>query len=103
MSLDAEIAADFLTMLDDYGVTATFGDQSALALVSQVRNEQELDLGGMVQSPDLKIRLPKSSFDPLPTHGSMLEIDGEDYRVSKVSAHPRSPLVTFELVSPFDS
>jgi hypothetical protein len=35
----------------------------------------------------------------LPKFGERIEVDGTDYRISRVSNHPRSPLLTLSLSS----
>ena len=71
-----------------------------LVLVSRNRNEQQLDIGGFVDSPDLSLRVPKLAFPvALPKLGERMEVDGAVYRITRVSSHPRSPLLTLTLSS----
>jgi hypothetical protein len=35
----------------------------------------------------------------LPKFGERIEVDGTDYRISRVAIHPRSPLLTLTLSS----
>ena len=60
--------------------------------------EQQIDMGGFVESPDLSLRVPKAAFPAtLPKFGERIEVDGTEYRISQVSSHPRSPLLTLSL------
>jgi hypothetical protein len=100
MSLESEILSDLHQLLSEHGVAARWKDISLLVLVSRVRNDQQIELGGFVESPDLSLRVPKLSFpDTPPKFGERIEVDGTEYRISKVSAHPRSPLLTLSLTS----
>lgn len=100
MSLESEILSDLHQLLSEHGVPARWKDISLLVLVSRVRNDQQIDMGGFVESPDLSLRVPKRAFPAaLPKFGERIEVDGTEYRISKVSAHPRSPLLTLNLSS----
>ena len=100
MSLEAEILSDLHQLLSEHGVPARWKDISLLVLVSRVRNDQQIDMGGFVESPDLSLRVPKRAFPAaLPKFGERIEVDGVEYRISKVSAHTRSPLINLSLTS----
>lgn len=100
MRLESEILADLHQLLTEHGVKARWKELSLLVLVSRVRNEQQIDMGGFVESPDLSLRVPKLAFPAtLPKFGERIEVDGTEYRISKVSNHPRSPLLTLTLSS----
>lgn len=100
MTLASEILADLHHLLTEHGVTARWKNLDLLVLVSRVRNEQQIDMGGFVESPDLSLRVPKLAFpDALPRFGERIEVDGTEYRISRVSNHPRSPLLTLTLSS----
>ena len=98
MALDSEILADLHQLLSEHGVMARWNGIDLLVLVSRVRRDQQIDLGGFVDSPDLSLRVPKTAFPgDLPKFGERVEIDGEDYRIVQVAKHPRSPLLTLSL------
>ncbi|MEI7927516.1 MAG: hypothetical protein WCH40_03130 [Verrucomicrobiales bacterium] len=98
MSLESEILADLRQLLSEHGVKARWKGLDLLVLVSRVRNDQQIDMGGFVDSPDLSLRVPKLAFaGPLPKFGERIEVDGSEYRISQVSSHPRSPLLTLSL------
>ena len=100
MNLESEILSDFRQLLTEHGVRAQWKTLDLLVLVSRVRNDQQIDIGGFVESPDLSLRVPKASFpDTRPQFGERIQVDGTDYRISKVSAHARSPLITLSLTS----
>ena len=98
MELESEILSDLRQLLTEHGVGARWQGLDLLVLVSRVRNEQQLDMGGFVESPDISLRVPKAAFpDTLPKFGERIEVDGTEYRISQVSGHPRSPLLTLSL------
>jgi hypothetical protein len=98
MSLESEILSDLRQLLSEHGVRARWKDIELLVLVSRVKREQQIDMGGFVDSPDLSLRVPKRAFPgPLPKFGERIEVDGTEYRISQVSNHPRSPLLTLSL------
>jgi hypothetical protein len=100
MTLASEILADLHQLLTEHGVTARWKTLDLLVLVSRTRNEQQIDMGGFVESTDLSLRVPKLAFpDALPKFGERIEVDSIEYRVSRVSSHPRSPLLTLSLSS----
>ena len=101
MVLDAEILADLRQLLTEHGVHARWDGVDLLVLVSRTRRDQQIDLGGIVDTPDLSLRVPKAAFPAaLPKFGERIEVDGEDYRIVQVGNHPRSPLLTLSLATP---
>ena len=100
MDLASEILADFHQLLSEHGVPARWKEIELIVLVSRLRNDQQIDMGGFVESPDLSLRVPKRAFpSALPKFGERIEVDGIEYRISKVANHPRSPLLTLTLSS----
>ena len=98
MSLESEILADLRQLLSEHGVKARWKGIDLLVLVGRVKRDQQIDMGGFVDSPDLSLRVPKAAFPgPLPKFGERIEVDGTEYRISQVSSHPRSPLLTLSL------
>ncbi len=101
MSLDSEILADLRQLLTEHGVQARWNGIDLLVLVSRVRRDQQIDIGGFVDSPDLSLRAPKTAFPAaLPKLGERIEVEGTEYRIVQVSNHPRSPLLTLSLATP---
>jgi hypothetical protein len=101
MSLDSEILTDLIQLLTEHGVQARWKDIDLLVLVSRVRRDQQIEMGGFVDSPDLSLRVPKTAFPgDLPKFGERIEVDGEEYRIVQVAKHPRSPLLTLSLSTP---
>lgn len=98
MNLESEILSDLQQLLTEHGVNARWHGLDLLVLVSRVKNEQQIDMGGFVETPDLSVRVPKAAFArTLPKIGERIEVDGNEYRISQVSGHPRSPLLTLSL------
>jgi len=101
MDLESEILSDLRQLLTEHGVNAQWKGLDLLVLVSRVKREQQIDMGGFVDSPDLSLRVPKAAFsDTLPKFGERIQVDGTEYRISQVSCHPRSPLLTLSLSTP---
>ena len=100
MSLESEILSDLRQLLDEHGVKARWKGIALIVLVSRVNTKQQIDMGGFVETPDLSLRVPKAAFpDTLPKFGERIEVDGTEYRISQVSGHARSPLLTLSLSS----
>ena len=98
MALDNEILTDFRQLLTEHGVTARWNGLDLLVLVSRVRRDQQIDIGGVVESPEMNLRVPKTTFsNTLPKFGERIEVEGVAYRISQVSNHPRSPILTLTL------
>ena len=98
MGLESDILSDFRQLLTEHGVSARWQGLDLLVLVSRVKREQQIDMGGFVESPELSLRVPKEAFsNMLPKFGERIEVEGTEYRISQVSAHPRSPLLTLSL------
>ena len=100
MSLESDILADFQQLLAEHGTVAAWNNLNLSVLVSRLRSEQQIEIGGFVESPDLSVRVAKSAFPAaLPKMGERILVDGAAYRISKVSSHPRSPLLTLTLTT----
>jgi hypothetical protein len=100
MGLESEILSDMRQLLDEHGVKARWKDIDLLVLVSKVDTKQQIDMGGFVETPDLSLRVSKAAFsNTLPKFGERIEVDGTEYRISQVSGHSRSPLLTLSLSS----
>lgn len=98
MELESEILSDLRQLLSEHGVRARWQELDLLVLVSRVKREQQIEMGGFVESPDLSLRVPKLAFPAtLPKTGERIEVDGTEYRISQVSSHPRSPILTLSL------
>jgi len=98
MGLESDILTDLRQLLTEHGVKARWQNIDLLVLVSRIRREQQMEIGGFVESPDLSLRVPKAAFpNTLLQFGERIEVDGTEYRISQVSAHPRSPLLTLSL------
>ena len=98
MGLESDILSDFRQLLAEHGVNARWQGIDLLVLVSRLKREQQIDIGGFVESPELSLRVPKAALsNTLPKFGERIEVEGTEYRISQVSSHPRSPLLTLSL------
>jgi hypothetical protein len=77
MDLESEILADLRQLLSEHGVKARWMNIDLLVLISRVKNEQQIDMGGFVESPDLSLRVAKAAFpNTLPKFGERIEVEG---------------------------
>jgi hypothetical protein len=85
MSLESDILNDLQQLLQEHGVQARWNGINVLVLVSRNRNEQQLDIGGFVGSPDLSLRVPNLALPMARTKllGRM-DIDGV---VNRITSH----------------
>ena len=98
MGIESDILTDLRQLLTEHGVRARWQGLDLLVLVSRIRREQQMEMGGFVESPELSLRVPKAAFpNTLPKFGERIEVEGIEYRISQVSAHPPSPLLTLSL------
>ena len=100
MSLENEILADLQELLREHGLSARWMGIDLLVLANRIDRSQQIDIGGFVDAPDLAVRVPKAAFTgKLPKSGDRFSVDGSDYRISQVSGHTRSPLITLSLTT----
>ena len=100
MDLKQNILADLRQLLSEHGVAARWNNLDLLVLASRVERDQQMEIGGFVDSPDMSVRVPKAAFPAArPKTGDRFEVDDECYRITRVSGHPRSPLLTIVLSS----
>ncbi|MCX6867176.1 MAG: hypothetical protein NTV46_13335 [Verrucomicrobia bacterium] len=62
MELKSEILSDLRQLLSEHGVRARWQGLDLLVLVSRVKREQQIEMGGFVESPELSLRVPKLAF-----------------------------------------
>jgi hypothetical protein len=100
MTLESDILADFRQLLAEHGATARWQGTELMVLAGRTRREQQIDIGGFVDWPELSLRVPKTAFTgPRPKSGERIEVDGSAYRITQVAGHPRSPLLTLTLAT----
>ena len=67
MGLASDILFNFHQLLSEHGVTAWRKTIDVLVLVSRLRSEQQIEMGGFVESPDFlpsTIHNPRSTISP---------------------------------------
>ena len=80
MGLDSDILSDLRQLLTEHGVRARWQGLDLLVLVSRVKREQQMEMGGFVESPELSLRVPKAAFpNTLPKFGERIEVEGIEY------------------------
>jgi hypothetical protein len=102
MSFQSELIADFRVMLAECGVDVKIDGDTLRGLVSEPELSQQIDLGGLVPEADVRVKLLKSDFPPLPAHGQIVQVDGDDYRITSIRRRPSSPFITLDLASPHE-
>jgi hypothetical protein len=77
MPLESGSRADFQVRLDEHGAGARWKTIDLRVLVSRIRGDLQIDMGGFVESPDLSQRLAKASFPTaLPKFGDRIVVAG---------------------------
>lgn len=96
--LEAEILNDFRSLLAVRGVPARWNGRDLMVLASRERREEQIDLGGFVAAPEMTVRVAQADFsDTLPAQGDRIEVAGDEFRVSRLARHPRSPVLSLIL------
>ena len=102
MSLQSELIADFRAMLAECGVDVVIGNGTLRGMVSEPDISQQIDLGGLVPEADMSVKMVKSNLPSTPVLGQIVQVDGDDYRITSVRRRPSSPFITLELASPHE-
>jgi len=103
MSLKDEKAEDLAKILHTIGETVTWNSRSFRALVSEPAIGEELNLGGFTGTGDFTVKIPIADFNggPRPKLGDVIGFDGDRFRITRVTNHPRYPMLVL-VVSPRD-
>lgn len=103
MSLKDEKAGDLAKILNAVGETVTWNGRSLRALVSDPAIGEELNLGGFTSTGDFTIKISIADFEggSRPKLGEIIGFDGDHFRISRVTNHPRYPMLVL-VVSPKD-
>ncbi len=100
MDLEDSIRVDLDELLAEHGVGARWNGLDLMVLAGRASRDQNIEIGGFVDAPDLSIRVPSYALPAAgPKNGDRVTVDGDGYRVVRVSRHPRSPLVTLVLAA----
>ena len=76
MGLESDILSDLRQLLTEHGVSARWQGIDLLVLISRVKREQQMEMGGFVESPELSLRVPKAAFPAtLPKFGERIEVE----------------------------
>ncbi len=98
MDIEDSIRADLDELLAEHGVGARWNGLDLMVLAGRASRDQNIEIGGFVDAPDLSIRVPIYVLPEVkPKNGDRVTVDGDDYRIVRVSKHPRSPLLTLVL------
>ena len=97
MDIHDEIAADFATILAEFGKSVLFQGQVMMAMISEPMTTHELDLGGEVNDVRFMAKVLRSSLPSMPHSGQVLRWDEHDYRIRGVMNRPPHAIVTLEL------
>ena len=102
MSFQSELITDFRAMLTECGVDVVIGNGTLRGMMSEPEFGQQIDLGGLVQEADMSVKMVKSNLPSTPVHGQIVQVDGDDYRITSIRRRPSSPFITLELASPHE-
>lgn len=102
MSLRDEMAADAAEILAEISEPVVWKGRTYPALVSDPAIGEDLGIGGFTGAGDFTVKIMRSALGSArPRLGEIIGFEGSRYRISRVSDHPRYPMVVL-VVSPED-
>ena len=99
MSLHAEIAADFPSILEENGVDITWQGRNYRALIGDPNVQVDLQSGGFLPQGNFSVKLLRSALETMPEHGDVITLDGKPYAITSISHKPGHPIVTFTIAA----
>lgn len=100
MSLTREMTGDFLSIWEEVPQFLTAHGVQVRVLLSQAGRSHELELGGFSRRLSLEARCLASDLPAALSPGSIVQVDGQSYRVENISRRPGLPLVSLDLLQP---
>jgi len=102
MSIQDEMAADAAEILAEIGESVTWNGQTYPALVSDPTIGEDLGLGGFSETGDFTVKIMRLAFGTArPKLGEIIGFENARYRITRITDHPRYPMVVL-VVSPED-
>lgn len=96
------MAADVAEILAQIGEPVTWNGKEFPALISDPAIGEDLDLGGFTGTGDFTIKIMRAALGASrPKLGEIIRYEGGGYRITRITDHPRYPMVVL-VVSPED-
>lgn len=100
MPLNDEMTGDFLSLWEDVPVFMEACGSSIKVLLSRASRSLDLDLGGFTKSQSLEARILRRDMPTALVVGSIVVVDGVEYRVEDIAKRPGLPIVSLTLTQP---
>jgi len=96
----SEYTDDIAEMIADLPVSYVIGVTTYTGAVNEISKGQDSGEGGFLDDFDLTIVAKKADHSTLPDIGSKLTVDGQSYRIEKITTTPADAAeVRFNLMS----
>jgi len=96
----SEYTDDIAEMIADLPVSYVIGVTTYTGAVNEISKGQDAGEGGFLDDFDLTIVAKKADHSTLPDIGSKLTVDGQSYRIEKITTTPADAAeVRFNLMS----
>ena len=96
----SEYTDDIAEMITDLPVSYVIGVTTYTGAVNEISKGQDAGEGGFLDDFDLTIVAKKADHSTLPDIGSKLTVDGQSYRIEKITTTPADAAeVRFNLMS----
>jgi hypothetical protein len=98
MSLYDEMQSNMPEVFDDIAIAVTLGDSQYSALVSENPVDAKMEAAGIRENQTVTVKFNRSDLtdETMPAIKSLIVINGERLRVSKVIDRPPHPLIIVE-------
>lgn len=96
----SEYTDDIAEMIAELPVSYTIGVTTYTGAVNEISKGQDAGEGGFLDDFDLSLIAKKADHSSLPAIGSKLTLDGQIYRIEKITTTPADTAeVRFDLMS----
>lgn len=99
MSLHAEIATDFTSLLEEAGADITWKGRTYRALIGDPNVQVDLQSGGFLPQGNFTVKLLRSQLETMPEHGEVITLDGKPYAITAISHKPGHPIITLTIAA----
>jgi len=99
VSLHAEIAADFASLLEETGVDIIWQGRSYPALIGDPNVQVDLQSGGFLPQGNFSVKLLRGHLETMPEHGEVIILDGKPYAITAISHKPGHPIVILTIAA----
>ena len=96
----SEYTDDIAEMVADLPVNYVIGATTYTGAVNEIAKGQDAGEGGFLDDFDLTVVAKKADHSTLPALGSKMTVDGQSYRIEKITTRPADAAeVRFNLMS----